>query len=119
MSPEEQRQGPKGIKKNHDLMIFWTKLGFYLLFFFALILRPSTVQVAEGTSVAPRQRPKGSQPVPIVGVLPILGQNSGGMRKFTPNDLASPNMISSGYFSINMFAHLVHIGRCILNSLDT
>ncbi|KAG1676273.1 AP2-associated protein kinase 1 [Nymphon striatum] len=46
--------------------------------------RPNTVQVAEGTSVAPRQRPKGSQAIPNVGVLPIPVQNSGVIRKLTP-----------------------------------
>ena len=35
------------------------------------ITKQTVVPIVEGTSVAPRQRPKGGQPLPVGGVLPI------------------------------------------------
>lgn len=41
---------------------------------FIYVFRPASTPVVEGTSVAPRQRPKGSQAPPGVGSLTLLPQ---------------------------------------------
>ncbi|GFT97318.1 AP2-associated protein kinase 1 [Nephila pilipes] len=55
--------------------------------------KPASTPVVEGTSVAPRQRPKGSQaPPPGVGSLTLLSQatpNSAKRTPTTPHDLAN------------------------------
>lgn len=55
--------------------------------------RPQQVPVAEGTSVAPRQRPKGSQVPPGVGGLPLIPQTTvGSARRPTPTNPQQPTV---------------------------